>query len=196
MKHYPTAEELAAFAARAPDEDRNQLLTLRRSVWSILSGLTFLIIAIAAVYVLSVIFRDWTPPDYPVVRHLSIRWIAVVPVAIMLELVRRYHDDLYVIGIDRALHLSGRLSLNFNVPSIHFAHVRCLTIRQDILGRIFNYGDIAIGTAGHDGNEMVIGGILAPRELADLIRELKDRTLAAEASYAKSGNSSLPAGED
>lgn len=174
---YPTLEELL----KAPDPER--ALQVTRAVRSIISGIALFLLSAIAVYAINVLFYDWQPPqDIPFIRHLSPRWLAVIPAVIVLELVRRYHDDLYVFGVDRVQHYNGRLSLAYSVPALRYSHIRAITVYQDILGRIFDYGRITIGTAGHDGSEICMAGIRNPRVLAQLIYDLKLYQTASEAA--------------
>lgn len=117
----------------------------------------------------------------PVIKHLSPRLIAIIPLLILLELLRRLHNDLYIFGMHRLTHLRGRLSFSYNVPVIKYADIRAINVMQDFWGRVFNYGDIAIGTAAHDGNELVISGVNAPVELATLLDQLRSQSMSVEA---------------
>jgi hypothetical protein len=42
------------------------------------------------------------------------------------------------------------------------------------MGRILNYGDIYIGTASTEGHELIIKGVLAPNELAEIIEQFRE----------------------
>jgi hypothetical protein len=180
---YPSVDDILG----SPTPER--ALEVRRSIRSVISGIALFLIACLVVYILNVIFYEWRPPqDIPVVKYLSPRWLAIIPIGIMLELVRRYHDSLYVFTPERVQHYEGRLSLAYSVPSLRYSHIRAITVTQDLLGRIFDYGNIAIGSAGHDGSEIQIHGVRNPRELAQLVYDLKLHQTSAEAANMELGS--------
>jgi hypothetical protein len=59
--------------------------------------------------------------------------------------------------------------LSRNVDEVNIAHIRSMNVRQQILARLMNYGDILIGTAGTDGVEVVIKGVARPLEVKGVI---------------------------
>jgi len=155
-------------------EDQESLLRVRRSVRSVLAGIALFIVTAVLVYILNFYFGHLRlPTDLPLIRSISLRWLAVIPAGIALELVRRYNDDLYVLGVEVITHYEGRLSLNYKVPAIKYAHIRAIAVDQSILARIFDYGTIALGTAAQEGSELSMYSVRAPRELAALIEELQ-----------------------
>ena len=103
-----------------------------------------------------------------------IRWFGIIPFFVLLEIVRRYFNDLYVIGRDRITHYQGRLSLRFSIPAVRCVDLRAILVEQGIIGRIFNFGDLHVCTAAQDEAEIIIKGVLAPQELAKLIHELRE----------------------
>lgn len=59
--------------------------------------------------------------------------------------------------------------LTKTVDEVNIAHIRSMNVRQSLWGRMMNYGDIFIGTAGTDGIEVAIRGVSAPVVLKELI---------------------------
>jgi len=105
---------------------------------------------------------------------ISVRWLAVVPAAILLEIFRRLYDDLYIFREERVLHHDGKLSLTYVVPAIRYSDIRAITVYQNVWGRLLDYGDIAVGTAAQDGAEISFIGIRDPKGLARLLDELRN----------------------
>lgn len=174
---YPTSEEFIA------DPREDAIISVRRSLRSILGGIIVFFFAIGAVYGIN--YAAATSEYFaalPFFAVISPRWLAIIPLGILLEIIRRHNDDLYVFGKSNLTHLGGRLSLSYKVPSIKYAHIRAVVIKQSVFGRIFDYGNIELGTAANEGVEVVMGGIYKPRELGKLIEDLqhynRDKMLA------------------
>jgi len=144
------------------------------------------------VLVLNVFFYKSSPADIPIIRYLSVRWLALIPLLVGLELIRRYNDDMWVFSGDSITHYRGRYSLAYQLPSIRYAHIRAITVRQGLVGRICNYGSIDLGTAGKEGNEITLIGIVAPRKLAQLLEDLRDYSR----SQAPKGDGSASAADE
>lgn len=181
MANYPDLHTLLA----NPDKDR--LYELHRSWRSFLGIGLLLAFSVLVVYLLNYFFHDVRfNTELPVIKYLSVRWLALIPIGILLELLRRRKDDLYIFGIDRLTHLNGRLSLAYSVPSIRYSHIRAITVRQTLIGRIFNYGDIECGTAAHEGVELTVNGVVDPYALSRLIESLRDYNREHEADAGES----------
>lgn len=177
MYHYPPFERV--ISGRSTD----RLLEVNRSLLSILSSFALFFFSALAVYLLNYFFYDFRiPVDVPLINQVSTRWLAVVPAIILLEIVRKYHDDLYLFGRERITHLEGRLSLTSSVPSLKYTDIKAIMIHQDILGRIFDYGDIALGSSAQDGNELTIAGVRGPVALASLIERFRQYNLVQSAA--------------
>lgn len=182
MSHYPDIQTLTSQTKDV------KILEVKRSFRSILSSLMLFFFSIIALVVLNYFFYDLQPPqNIPFIRHLSVRWLAIVPIGILVEIIRRYHDDLYVFERHRVTHLEGRLSLNYFVPAVKYIDIRGITVDQDIWGRIFDYGTISLGTAGQEGEELILTGVRDPRGLAMLIDQLRN--------YSKRMYDNGPSGE-
>jgi len=104
----------------------------------------------------------------------SLRWLALIPAIILLEIFRRHNDDLYVFGEMSVIHYEGRLSLNSSVPSIKYEDIKAITVDQNLVARLFDFGNILLDTPSQDGVELTITGVRAPLELTLLIEEFRD----------------------
>lgn len=150
------------------------LIQVRRSLRSVISNLAAFFIAVLVVYLLNLLFYDLhLPTDIPILREISVRWLSIVPGLILLEVLRKYHDDLYILHTDRLTHYQGRLSLASSVPTLRYKDIRAVAVKQDIYGRFLDYGNIELSSAGQSGVELTLSGVRAPRELAFLIDQLR-----------------------
>ena len=173
------------FETLIQNPNTNRLLEVRRSPISMLSLIAFFIISVVGVYFAihyiheSFIFA--LLPDSVV----SPRLLTAIPLLLLLEILRRLHNDLYILSQHRITHLHGRFSLSYNVPVIKYVDIRAINVIQDFWGRIFDYGDVAVGTAAHEGNEILIHGVKSPDKLALLLDQLRSHSIAIENADAK-----------
>lgn len=167
MAGYP---ELSALLA---DRSRRSTFCVHRSLLSILSLFAWCGFWVFVIYSLDWYLSDFTPPDWLIVRHLSLRWLALIPSLLLLEILRRRFDNLWVFERKQVKHLGGRLSLHYFQPTIRYSDVRAITVHQGLLDRLLNVGDVQVETAGTDQVEMVLSGVRAPHELAFLIDRLR-----------------------
>lgn len=148
---------------------------VRRALRSILSEVGWFLISILAIAAIS--YYDSLNAIYrsiPILGLISPRWLAIIPVAILLEILRQLLNDLYVFDISEFRSYKGRIALNYNVPAVKYSDIKAIVIRQDIMGRLLNYGDVLIGTAAHSGFETSLDGVYAPESLATLLRALTE----------------------
>lgn len=186
MAYYPPFEEIIA------QPDATKLLQVKRSLRSIIPNIIYFFVTVYVVYLLNYYFYDVQPPQsIPVLRHLSVRWLAVFPVLFLAEIVRRYNDDLYIFEMHRLTHLEGRLSLSYKVPVITYVDIRAITVLQDIFGRIFDYGTVSIGTAAKDGDELIISGVRDPVALARIVDNFRNQSKALAHAAQTEGGSAM-----
>jgi len=160
---YPTSEQLLKRNGKV-------LLQVHRSFRSFLDMIALAIFTFIVIALLTYLIGE---------TRLPIRWLGLIPAGILLEIGRRYYDQLWVIERDRINHYCGRLSLSYSVPAVRYTDIRAITIDQNIIGRILDYGNIQIGTAGTDGFEMIIKGVRSPEILADVLDELRTASIQA-----------------
>jgi len=55
------------------------------------------------------------------------------------------------------------------VDEVNIAHICSMNVKQSLWGRLWNYGDIFIGTAGTSGVEVTIHGVSDPAAFKELI---------------------------
>ena len=154
MSCYPSAEEMIECG-------ESSVLTFHRSFKSSLGLVMLLGVFIAAVLYCNLEFGS------------RFRWLALLPGTIVLQLVYRYVNDLYMVTRDQVVHQQGRVSLRYAVPSIRCIDLRAISVEQSLLGRILSFGDVNLATAAQSGAELVITGVSSPQELAKLIDDLR-----------------------
>ena len=169
MSAYPTYESLLRSA------NPKEVLHVKRSISSILSLCAGVFISILVVLAINLFFGGVLElsafsPNYP---DISLRWLGIVPALLLLNVLRAYHNDLYVFGLHGVTQYQGRLSLNKRVPYVKYSDILSLKVRQDPWGRVLNYGDIDLDTAADAGVEMVVAGVSNPDELSRLVEQLR-----------------------
>jgi uncharacterized membrane protein YdbT with pleckstrin-like domain len=63
--------------------------------------------------------------------------------------------------------------LNKQTDEVSIIDLKNVSIKQSLMGRITNYGDVVGGTAGTSGNEMMIEGVNNPSKFKDTIAKQK-----------------------
>ncbi len=172
MSFYPDVNTLLA------ESTGTVLLGVYRSYRSILSHMFVFVLSILIVVGINLALQ--TTPVGP-----YLRWLSIVPVLILLNIFRTYYNDLANFERHKVTQYDGRLSLNYEMPSIKYSDLRAINVEQDILGRIFDYGDLQLGTAAAEGWEMTIHGIRAPRDLAALVNQLRSHSVRQQLDEAK-----------
>lgn len=176
MNYYPDVGTVLSRFDNAKDKDQI-LFETRRSWLSILSNMLLFFLATIAVILLNLFLPNANILGYFTSAYkISVRWLAFVPALLLLEVLRRYHNDLYRFTAHHLTHFGGRLSLSYSVPNIRYVDIRAVIVFQDIWGRIFNYGDLEVDTAAQEITEMRLCGVRAPEELAELIEALRTRS--------------------
>ena len=189
---YPSLEELIDQANLAGDKNVT-ILEVRKSLRSILSNIIYFVLTLAIV---TVIALKW--PNINLIGaftnkvFVSVRWLGVVPALFFIEILRKYHDDLYSFTPHTLTHYDGRLSLNYTVPNIRFVDIRAVVVHQDIWGRLLDYGTVELDTAAQEKAEMLLNGIRDPESLGKIIEGLRQHSLSlAEVEDTSSSSKSI-----
>ena len=93
--------------------------------------------------------------------------IIVVGLFILLYIFLDRRGKKYTVTTRRVTARKGIVTKT--VDEVNIAHIRSMNVRQDLWGRLLNYGDIFIGTAGTEGVEVTIFGVQDPVSLKELI---------------------------
>ena len=168
MSFYPSYQELCQ------RNNQEKVLEVKTSFRAILPIIFMFFGSFIGVYFLCYLdemsqFRQ----SLPFLKHLSPRWLGIIPAIFLIETFRRRYDDLYLFSNNTVQHYNGRLSLKYTVPSVKYSDIKNLIVDQTIWGRILDYGDVELGTAAQADVEMILTGVRSPVELANLIEEMR-----------------------
>ncbi len=105
---------------------------------------------------------------------------------LLLELARRYYNNIYSFSKRRIAAHYGRLSTNYRVSNIRFTDIREIRVEQSLLGRLFHFGTIQIGTASTDQFEVELRNINLPSELLKVINH--QRTIVSRSNSQSSSS--------
>ena len=184
MSFYPDIKTLLT------ESSGTVLLAVYRSYRSILSHMFVFVASLIVVIIINIALQSTSFSSY-------LRWLSIVPVVILLNIFRTYYNDLANFERHKVTQFDGRLSLNYEMPSIKYSDLRAINVEQDILGRVFDYGDLQLGTAAAQGWEMTVHGVRAPRELAALVNQLRSLSVNQQLEEAaKSGRDPSQITED
>ena len=169
MSHYPSFEELVQNPT-----DPERILALTPAYRSFLSLMIFWIFTVVVVFTLNIWLLQWNRAHpMGLLYNFPARWLALVPLALILEIIRRKYNQAYVFGVDKATQQTGRLWFTYNETVIEYGDVRSINVLQSFWGRILNFGTLEISTAAQEDSELVLEGILNPEELASLVDQLR-----------------------
>ncbi|MCB0338222.1 MAG: PH domain-containing protein [Bdellovibrionales bacterium] len=157
MEEYPEVNQLLK------ESDSEVLLILRPSYRSFLGLVTLGIVTLSLTRLVI-----WSYPEAQ-----SLRWLLLVPFLFFTEILRRRFNNYYRLMSDKIEHYAGRLSFNYSVPVVKYNHIRAISVSQSIIGRILNFGDVSASTAAEKDDEMVLKGMVNPKDLARLLEELR-----------------------
>jgi hypothetical protein len=155
------------------ESDKDELLTLKRPFRANMSLIIYFILAIAGVIGVFIALKRIGPPAPSVFRYVSPRWLTLLPLGILLEMVRQHFDHLYVFAHNKLTKIEGRYSFRYNVPSIKYSDIKGIVVEQSFWGRVFNYGDVHLGTAAQEQSELIMESIGDPYRIAELVEQLR-----------------------
>jgi len=131
--------------------------------------------------------------EHRVMLSLPVFWL--MPFGVAADLLYRIFNVRYEIHPTFIEGRTGVLSFSQNLVRIRYEDVRGVESDQGILGRLLNYGDVQIGTAASSGMEIVMYGVLAPKEICDMIQRERDKRLElATRERLKASGEKLAAG--
>lgn len=115
---------------------------------------------------------------------------ALIPLIYLAYVIHRLRDSRYTVTADRVRATHGRLSFRKQDHEIDIADIRGVEIDRPFLGRLLNYGNLEIGTAAHQGEEIIVEGIFDPSLARDVILGRKKAVISEQEKHA-SGSSYL-----
>lgn len=151
--------------------DKNNLLTFTKSWKTTIPGISlFFLTLFSTLFLENLVYsaqNAWLEP------FLDLNLSILLPLLVLGETARRYYNDLYIICDDHILRKQGRLSLKYSVPLVKYIDIRGIRVNQSIWGRIFNYGDVLIGTAAQDESEIILAAVDSPDELSQVLEDAR-----------------------
>lgn len=169
---YPLISEIISH-----DVECGGSFSVHRSLKSLLPQISYFLTSVTVLYLIEFgaawFFGYGWRRHVPILGGFAFRWFALVPIGLLLELIRKYNDELYLFERDRVIHHSGILSFTYQVPAIRYFDIRAIQVNQGIVGRLLNFGDIELSTAAQDRAELTIRGVHAPLQLAAFIEEMR-----------------------
>ena len=187
MGFYPDLERLLELPTK------NRLLVLHRSVRSSIGLVITFVGMVISLFGIALRLSALERSVGVIPWETLVKVLAVAPALVGLEIVRRYYNDVYIVGRDKVTHYRGRISLKFATPSVRNIDLRAITVNQGLLGRIVDFGDVALATAAQEGPEIIFGGVRAPHELAKLIDDLRQKSQRASFESATTEQSVVQA---
>ena len=171
---YPNFEELIG------QENKEALLEVKPSLRANFHLIVYFILSVIGIIALNILFVQYGFNRYTIFKFISLRWLAIIPFVILIEIVRRYFNNLYVFSLNKLSRLQGRLSLKYSVPSIKYGDIRGIVVEQSFSGRVLNFGNILLGTAAQDENEISIDCVKDPYQLASIIEQFRSYNLSQD----------------
>jgi hypothetical protein len=100
---------------------------------------------------------------------LPIPLFGLPALVVLVYLIHRHYDRRYVIAMDHCEVRRGRLSLSLVDTRIDYENVRGVEFDQGIVDRIFDVGDVKIGSSMHAEVELNLTGVRHPGLYRSLI---------------------------
>jgi len=103
--------------------------------------------------------------------HLPLLWF--VPVGFLGTAIFRLYDVRYMIDGDGVVSQSGLINFRKRTVRVRFEDIRSVKTHQDLIGRLFDIGQIEIRTAAASDLEIFLKGVSAPLEIHSMIESEK-----------------------
>lgn len=138
------------------------------------SILIFLLVLGAGIY---------TMVAYPrTIQHINIFGFEMLlplsglPALVMAFIVlHQIFDGKYIISEKFVRGLEGLMSLRKDDVIVELAHIRGIEIHRGLYGRLVNTGELAIGTAAQEDEELTMHGVYNPSRLRDIILQKREQ---------------------
>jgi uncharacterized membrane protein YdbT with pleckstrin-like domain len=110
----------------------------------------------------------------------TVPMLATVPIFLVVMLVWRKYDVSYIIGKEKLSVVEGLFSNSKRVNEVPFEHIRSFEVKQNLLQRFFEVGDLEIGRASNLQGVIIIRGIRHPQRLQFMIERRRLLTQLSE----------------
>lgn len=109
---------------------------------------------------------------------LPVFWLA--PFLILSLGIFGIYNTKYSLEPDGVFSLEGILSFSQKSYKVRYEDIKSVEMHQTLLGRIFDYGDIKVGSAALGSVEINFRGVASPLEVQEMIINERDRMQKAE----------------
>jgi len=106
-----------------------------------------------------------------ITTELKIAGFSVSLIVLAIVVIHRFRY-VFIVTSRRVISRKGLIARN--TDEIEIRHTREYSVRQGIVGRILNYGDIEISSAASTGVEVAFIGIISPQDLKEAIRSVRN----------------------
>lgn len=118
-----------------------------------------------------VVGRLFTTGETQVMLHLPLLWF--IPLGFLSTAIFRLYDVSYLIDTDGIEAKIGLLNFRKRIVRVRFEDIRSVKTHQDLIGRLFDIGQIEIRTAATSDLEIFLEGVSAPLEIHSMIESEK-----------------------
>lgn len=105
--------------------------------------------------------------------YLSLPLFWLIPAYFLSLALYRIYDVRYTATSTGIEERRGVISISQQIRRIRYEDIRSIEIKQTLLARFLNIGNLEIGTAATSAVEVILEGIAAPHEVQEMI--LKER---------------------
>jgi len=95
----------------------------------------------------------------------------ILQIFLLLQVILTWTNSIYFFTNDHIIKRSGI----FNVAEeiFHYQNIRSISIKQSLVGKIFNYGDILLKTSASGGykNNIILFGIDNPKKYEEILNK-------------------------
>jgi len=144
-------------------------IAFRRSIFSLMPHIVGCFLITWVMY--SIAAGLLTTLDTFGLSRVWLRLLAIIPALVILNTIRIYFNNRYIIGRQRLRLYRGLLALSLDKPAIDYSDIREIQVTQNFFGRIFNYGHVAVGTAASGTYDIILENIGQPYAIQKLLDE-------------------------
>lgn len=104
--------------------------------------------------------------------HIAVIRYQVLCILLLLNQIRLYYNQLLVFDEKTITFFYGRISLKYKKTSIAYKDIKESSVKQNILGRVLNFGTISFASAGTGKEEIVCDNIDRPRDVSSHVQKI------------------------
>lgn len=159
-----------------PYPSANRVLQIRKAPIALLLEMVPFVSVLSVIYLICIFIVGILDTEYlNSISGNGYLCFNILRLILLLELVRRYFNDVYKLDLNKMIQHSGMISLNYRISSIKYQDIREVKIEQTLSGRLLGYGDICIGTASSSQYEVILKSVFRPKILAEWVNQARTR---------------------